>query len=141
VKPAAFTLGALALFLGGCSPFFFAVTEPPPAHQGRFAGDDEKGVDQIVVSKGVAIAIECREPWFGEPCAHATARSENPEIAVVLPTHLTEVKDPTPYRYYGGAPSRERTGFVVAGVAKGETTITVSSTDGDQVFHVIVADR
>lgn len=141
MKPAALALSALTVLLGGCSPFFFTVTEPPPAHQGRFAGDDEKGVEQIVVSKGVAIAIECREPWFGEPCAHATARSENPEIAVVLPTHLKEVPDPTSYRYADPMFRAERTGFVVAGVAKGETTITVSSTDGDQVFHVIVADR
>jgi hypothetical protein len=133
-----------AVFLGGCSPYFFAVTEPPPAHQGRFAGEDDKGVEQILISKGVAVAIECREPWLGDPCAHATAISANPAIVAVLPSHLSEARDPYPYRYgyYGNsAYTAERTGFVVAGVAPGETTITVSTLDGDRVFKVIVANR
>ncbi|MFO0613834.1 MAG: hypothetical protein U0414_14675 [Polyangiaceae bacterium] len=138
----AFVAAIAALALGGCTPYFFAVTDPPPAHQGRFAGTDDKGVEQIVLSKGVALAIECREPWLGEPCAYTSATSANPQIAAVLPSHLSEVKDPMPYRYYGPAYNPQpRAGFVVAGVSPGETTITVASADGDRVFRVIVASR
>lgn len=142
MKAASLSLCLAALALGGCGPYFFTVTDPPPAHQGRLAGTDEKGVEQIVISKGVAIAIECREPWLGEPCAFAEARSADPAIAAVLPSHLSEARDPMAYyRYYGQSPSAERSGFVVAGVEVGETTITVSSVDGEKTFHVIVAKR
>lgn len=135
-------LAALALALGGCGPYFFTVTDPPPAHQGRFAGTDDKGVEQIVISKGVAIAIECREPWLGEPCAFAEARSANPAIAAILPSHLSEARDPMAYyRYYAQPNPSERSGFVVAGVEAGETTITVTSVEGERTFHVIVASR
>jgi hypothetical protein len=141
---AALALGGVAL--SGCTPYFYPVTDVPPAHQGRFAGVDAKGIDQIVLSKGVAMAFECREPWLGDPCANATATSADPRIAAVMPTHLQEAQNPWGNRYmYGGyAESQigaQRTGFVIAGVEKGETTITVSSTDGNRTFHVIVAER
>lgn len=134
--------GAVALLgASGCTPYFVTVTDAPPAHQGRFAGTDDKGVEQIVISKGVALAIECREPWLGEPCAHAEAFSENPAIAAVLPSHLAVARDPFAYRYGPAYDPPDRSGFVVTGVAVGETMVRITSIDGNRTFRVIVANR
>lgn len=123
----------LASTATGCIGFA-AVSSAPPAKEGVIRLEDDRST--IRVSRGVAIAIECREQWWGSPCENAVAKTSDPRVARVLPAHLEKFRDGFMQTYDSG--DSQRSIFVVAGVDAGETNLTIQSGDGNKSFHVVV---
>jgi hypothetical protein len=117
----------------GCAPRLTAVSQPPPTrhadHVRRVIDDDT-----VRVSRGVAIAFDCYEGFFPESCRNATARTGDKKVAKVFPAYLKREANP----YYGYGETHPRAGFVITGVAPGQTTLTVESAEGVQTLTVIV---
>ena len=123
----------------GCSPAVWAVSSAPPARVGELWKKDNQGEDRIRVSKGVAFAIECEDIWLGGACRDATARMKNPEVARVLPAHLEKMQSSQSRQTsYVDQDVSHRSVFVIAGVAPGETMLTIESADGNRQFAVDV---
>ena len=111
----------------GCKPRFEAATTPPPGYTGRL----NSAKRTMLISRGVALAFTCAKHG---PCRNAAARSVNSSVAQVLPGYLDRLEE-TYLR--GKAPE---TTFVVTGVAVGQTTIYVTSDDGDASIEVTVIE-
>jgi hypothetical protein len=124
-----------ALSVAGCGPFFNAVSAPPV---GRTAQLDARN-DTIEISAGVALAFECRGS-VGDPCVGASATTDDPAIARVLPAYLDRTSGRGDWYgggYHGPAP---RSVFVVYGVAPGKTSLRVRSERGNQELPVTVLE-
>lgn len=117
------------LLCGGCGPWLYAASTPPPGAIGTLDTDDETAE----ISEGTALAFRCEDAG---PCQHATATSDDPDIADVLPANLARL-DPAVFSGMA-APAT----FVIVGKAPGHTRIRVRSSDGgvDLSVHVIPAD-
>jgi hypothetical protein len=126
----AFGLLLLGL-VSGCGPYLAALTAPPPS---RTAALDDVA-QTIELSAGVALAFSC-DSWAARPCQGAEARTDDPAIARIYPAHLSQLsRDGGP----GQRGPRIETGFVIAGLKPGTTTLRLSSDDGEVVFAVEVA--
>lgn len=124
----------LGLATTGCSPSLYAVSTPPPTRDAEHSSIPFQD-DVLRLSRGVAIAFDCYDPFLGGSCREATAKIDDPEIAKVFPAHLERAKDP----YYGGyGDARRRSGFVMVGVKEGRTTVHVQSAEGVRNVVVIV---
>jgi len=131
VKRVAVVLAAAAA-LTGCKPVLYALSTPPPGRTGWFDSKERT----LEVTAGVAIAFACEHD--GGPCKHATARSDDPTIADVMPAHLARLDarvDP------GWTPTTSMvpaTSFVVIAHGAGKTVVHVRSDDGDRDLTVTV---
>lgn len=125
---------ALSAMAAGCTPTLYAVSTPPPTRDAEHSQTPFQD-DVLHVSKGVAIAFDCFDPFLGGSCRDASAKIDDPEIAKVFPAHLEREKDP----YFGGyGDARRRSGFVMVGVKEGRTTVHVQSAEGVRNVLVIV---
>jgi len=116
--------------LSGCGPYLAALTTPPPL---RTAALDDVA-QTIELSAGVALAFSC-DNWTAMPCQDAKARIDDAAVAQVYPAHLNQLShDWGP----GQRGPRSETGFVIAGLKPGTTTLHVSSDDGEVAFAVEV---
>ena len=124
-------IGLLLLgLLPGCGPYLAARTTPPPL---RTAVLDDVA-QTIELSAGVALAFSC-DNWTAMPCQNAKARTDDAAVAQVYAAHLNQLShDWGP----GQRGPRVETGFVIAGLKPGKTTLRVSSDDGEAVFAVEV---
>lgn len=128
----------LAAAATGCAPMVNTVSVAPPARVGTLWVKTRDGEDTIRVSKGVALAIECRDVWWGGPCENAKATTKDPKIARVLPAHLDKVKSPWGDSSYTFENASQRTVFVIAGREEGQTELTIASEDGNRTFLISV---
>jgi hypothetical protein len=114
----------------GCAPYLSAVTTPPPLRTAQL--DD--WAQTVELSVGVALAFSC-DDWTAMPCQGAKASVEDTAVAQVYPAHLNQLsRDWGP----GQRGPRAETGFVIAGLKPGSTTLHVMSEDGDVAFAVKV---
>ena len=126
-------LAALCLGAAGCNPLW-AVSSGPPTTQAEY----HYPTDDIQLTQGVALALDCHDVWWGGPCENMTVSSDDPAIARVALVHLDKYKSPAGYVYDAEA---QRTVFVVAGVSPGRTKIRVGGDDADEIVDVIVSAR
>ncbi len=139
MKRVALLLGLLVSGLGsGCAPLVSTVSVPPPSRSGSLWVKSRDGEDTIRVSKGVALAIECRDIWWGGPCENAKARTNDSKIARVLPAHLDKKPSPRSDSSYTYENANHRSVFVIAGVEAGQTELTIASDDGNRTFQILV---
>jgi hypothetical protein len=125
--------------LAGCRPFIMPVTSAPIDHEGSVDGVVFQGAnDTVHLSKGVAIAVECRDEAWYTPCSNATARTGNVAIARVVPAHLEKYRSPWGTTEWVDADSSHRSAFVVMGVEAGETDLFFDTEEGNRHFHLIV---
>jgi len=125
-------MGALLLSsVVGCGPSLSAVSTPPPTRTGGHRADifDE---DEIKISQGIAIAFDCADIWTGDPCTVASLGTEDKKIARVYPAFLERQKTPW------GLEVAPRSAFVLAGVSRGETVMTVTSWSGTRAVVITV---
>lgn len=128
---------ALAAAASGCAPIVAAVSVAPPTRSGAFWIKERDGEDTVFVSKGVAMALECRDVWWGGPCENARASTGDVKVARVLSGHLEKEKSPWGMGYADQSAS-QRSVFVLAGVEAGTTWLRFDSDDGSRVFRVVV---
>jgi len=129
----------LAVLGSGCRPVVFPVSSAPLEREGTIDGVVEStGDDVIHVSKGVALALECRDPWDWNACDAMNVRSASPAIARVLPAHLDKYRSPYGMTEWQDADRSHRAAFVVMGVEAGETDVTLRSAQGARRYHVVV---
>ncbi len=91
--------------------------------------------DVIVLSAGVAYALDCFEPWASHgTCDDVVAVSENRAVATVHRAHMERTTD------WMGQPRRipARPGFVLAAMGPGETTLTLTGSGGQTRLRVVV---
>jgi hypothetical protein len=125
-------LAAIVLATAGC-PSLYAVSSAPPLTSAELDLVD----DRIELSKGVALAIDCYDPWWGGPCEELAVTVDDPSIATVARAHLDKYRDRAGFVY---DPQSQRSVFVVAGVSPGQTTLRIESDDGDRTLEVWVRD-
>lgn len=125
------TLFALALLVSGCDPRVSALTEAPPL---AVAELDTSG-PSIRLTEGIAFAMECIS-YSGTSCENATASAEDPAIAQVFPAFVDLLAPGDAYQRAIG--SEPRSVFVVVGQKPGNTTVSISSKDGDLELAVKV---
>ncbi len=117
------------ILCGGCGPWLYAQSTPPPGAVASLDTDDERAE----ISEGAALAFRCEKSG---PCQHATATSDDPEIADVMPASLARLD----LAFWNGeaAPAT----FVIVGKSPGRTRIRVRSSDGgvNLSVKVIAAD-
>lgn len=133
IHRAASLLFVLAAGLMGCSPDLAAVTVPPPGAVAELDDTEET----IELTRGIALGFECT--YQGHPCDSATAEIADPAIASVFPAYVDLLN-----RDYNGsalATGKQRTVFVIVGNQAGNTTLELSSDDGDLSFSVKIVDR
>jgi len=126
-------LPCLAALLIGCSPDLAAVTVPPPGAVAELDSTE----DTIELTRGIALGFECS--YQNSPCASATAEVEDPSIAAVFPAYVDLL-----HRDHGGTAlptGKPRTVFVLVGNQPGDTTLTISSDDGDVSYAVKILGR
>jgi hypothetical protein len=123
---------ALAAACAGCSPLW-AVSSAPPTTKGEL----HLGTDQIELTQGVALAISCRDIWWGGPCENLQISSDDPRIATVAFVHLDKYRNPGGFVYDQHHP---RSAFLVAGVAPGRTFVRIGGDDADEVLEVVVRE-
>ncbi len=121
-----------AVTVVGCSPILSTMSSAPPT---RIATLDNMD-DEIRISKGVALAISCRNGFWYDPCENASAQTDNPQVAAVVRAHLEKYRRDTGFVYEGYAD--ERAVFVLAGVTPGRTTLRIAADDGTRELEVIV---
>ena len=124
------SLVALALLVAACKPSLTALSVAPPGRTGWFDSEHRT----LDVSPGVAIAFDCQK-WNGGPCRRATAVSEHPEIADVVPAHLARREARMDWDATSMVPPSS---FVVIAHAAGTTAVRVRSDDGDRTLTVTV---
>ncbi len=125
-------LAAAAAALIGCSPDLAAVTVPPPGAVAELDNIEET----VALTRGIALGFECT--YQGNPCASATAEIEDPAVASVFPAYVDLLN-----RDYGGnalPTGKQRTVFVIVGNKAGDTSLSLSSSDGDVSFSVKIVD-
>ncbi len=129
---ASFVVPCLAAALLGCSPDLAAVTVPPPGAVAELDSTE----DTIELTRGIALGFECAKQ--GRPCGAATAEVEDASVASVFPAYVDLLN-----RDHGNAlPTGEpRTVFVLVGNQPGNTTLNISSDDGDVSYGVTILDR
>lgn len=135
---AAVMILATACVTAGCGPTLWQVSTPPPTRD--VALDHEARAGTLHVARGVAVAFDCVEGfWWIDACRAATATSDNPEVARVLPAHL-ERETAQPAYGYQARPNldRQRSGFVVVGASPGKTVVRVVSSKGTYELDVVV---
>jgi hypothetical protein len=118
---------AIGLVASGCGPWFYSVTTPPPTRTAELNTKDKT----ITLSPGVALGVICEKSG---PCRNASATSDDPNIARILPAHLNHL------HYAGFAGNRQAATFVVVGITPGKTKVRVTSSDGDKTLTVTVLD-
>lgn len=118
MKPAAFVFALFAVLLGGCGPWLYAVSTPPPGSIGNLDTDDERAE----LTEGSALAFRCDD---GGPCQGAKATSDDPSIAEVMPAALARLDMAI---WDGFTP---QTTFVIVGKSPGKTRIRVRTSDGN----------
>jgi hypothetical protein len=127
------------LLAAACGPKFTALSTPPVSRTARLDTHEET----IEISAGVALAFECHTPG-GYPCSGASASSDDPAVARVLPAYTDDVSER--WAWHGAAPhwawhgTAPRSVFVVYGVAPGRTVLRVRSQNGDEQLSVTVVD-
>ncbi len=115
---AALLAALLSSLLGGCGPWLYAVSTPPPGSIGNLDTDDERAE----LTAGSALAFRCDD---GGPCQGARATSDDPSIAEVLPASLARLEMAA---FDGFTP---QTTFVIVGKSPGKTRIRVRTSDGN----------
>ncbi len=126
----------ILLALVGCGDITLTgLTAPPPGKTAVIDPDDK----ELAVSRGVAFAFECtaNQNSYTGPCRDAVATSDDASVAPVFSSYLDTL---APAWESGDAGPRNRTAFVVVGLATGSTTIHVSTSDGDTDVDVSVRD-
>jgi hypothetical protein len=126
---------ALALITGCGEVTVTGLTAPPPGKIALIDNEDR----ELAVSRGIAFAFECTatEGGYSGPCRDASASSSDDTIAAIFPSYLDTLAD----AYDNGtAGPRNRTAFVVVGLATGSTTLHVSTSDGDVDVDVDVRE-
>lgn len=114
--------------LAGCDPTFTALTAPPPTAVAEY--DAAKAA--VRLTQGIAFAIECT--YQGYACASVKAQAVDPKIVHVLPAYL-DLLAPAENTYNRKA---NRSVLVLVGDAPGETTLTISSDQGDRDLAVTI---
>lgn len=124
----------LALILAtGCGPTLFAVTPPPPTRTAYLESKlplFSKRKHFAHVSTGVALGFQCVN---GRPCRNVRATIDDPSVVKIVPAHLARLEvnpltmDHTP-----------ATTLVLIGLAPGETTVRLDSSDGSTTLAVTV---
>ncbi len=140
MKRARLFLGVASIFVAtGCSPTLFPISSAPPEREGSIRGMVE-GTDENIIhlSKGVALALECRSEWDFEACQKMAITSREPKIARVMPAHIDKYRTPWGTTEWFDADKSHRGAFVVMGVESGETDIELTSSEGNRAYHVIV---
>jgi hypothetical protein len=129
----ALALPALAAALIGCSPDLSALTVPPVGAVAELDNEEET----IELTRGIALGFECK--YQGSPCADASAEVEDPGVASVFPAYVDLLAPATT----DGRPAgdKPRSVFVLVGNQEGETTLNLSSSDGDVGFTVTIVAR
>jgi len=126
----------LVCLAAGCGDVTLTgLTAPPPGKTALIDNDDR----ELAISRGVAFAFECTatEGGYSGPCRDASATSDDAATAAVFAGYL----DTLAQAYDNGdAGPRNRTSFVVVGLATGSTSIHVSTSDGDVDVDVEVRD-
>jgi len=121
--------------LAGCEPHYTALTAPPPFTKAELCDGHEAcgGGETITVTKGIALAFECKDPQGGG-CKNAKAKVKDPAIATVFDGYLDTLS--SSYGYPAAVAGR--TAFVIVGKSVGTTTLTVTSAAGATDFTVAV---
>lgn len=118
------TLLLWALLVCGCDPRVSALTEAPPTAVAEL----DTSARSVRLSEGIAFAMECIS-YSGTSCENASAASADVSIAQVFPAFVDMVAPGDAYqRSIGDEP---RAVFVVVGEKPGDTTISITSGDGD----------
>jgi len=113
------------------------VSSGPPNTQAEF----NIVTNDVVLTKGVALAIACHDVWWGGPCENLRVSSDDPSIATVAFVHLDKYRSPGGYVYSEGYQQHhQRAVFVVAGVSPGRTLVRVGGDDADEVLAVTVSE-
>jgi hypothetical protein len=107
---------------------------PPPTRNGEHVFNAFED-DVLKLGQGVALAFECHDGFWFTTCTDATAKVDDPTIAKVFPAHLEHGKDPWGQSY---GTASQRSAFVIVGVAKGQTTIRVTSSNGVRDVSIVV---
>jgi len=123
----------VAIACVGCQPLF-SMSSAPPTTTAAFNWHQ----DRIDISKGVVLAMSCRDVWWGGPCQNMTVSSDDPTIAAVQLVHLDKYMNQAGFVYDA---HRQRSLFLIAGVRPGVTKIRVGGDDADEVIHVYVQDH
>ena len=97
-------LSILVFVAVGCGDRFSALSVPPPGAVAEFDAIAKK----VSLSKGVAIAIECRSQY--EPCKELSVAAANPDVAMVHIAKLDELS-------YSSRGPQQRAALVVVGGA------------------------
>jgi hypothetical protein len=118
----------LVLVLAGCNPHLFAASVPPPGAVGRL----HTKYRWSELTEGTVLAFTCEK--YGSPCQRATARSEDPTIADVLPAALATLES-APMGGVGNTPTSE---FVIVGKKPGITHVRIQATQGHVDLKVTV---
>jgi hypothetical protein len=108
---------AISLSALGCCPAVFPVSSAPFGREGSIAGVIDLTGDRVIhLSKGVALALECRDKWEWSACDAMSVTSASPGIARVLPAHLDKYRSPYGMTEWQDADISHRAAFVVMGV-------------------------
>ena len=118
---------ALSALVGCADPNLEAITSPPPGKQAELV--DSSDARTIKLSEGVALGFDCK--YENAPCAGASAEVGDPAIARVFPSYVDELSSYLCDREGSGNCSKPGVVFVVLGGKPGETTLTVTTDDGD----------
>jgi hypothetical protein len=132
----ALLLASVSLAMSGCSPRYAALTSPPPFTVGELCDADDCGGEQIRLTQGMALAFDCVNYNY-EPCTNVHARVEDPSVAIVFDGYLDNLSSPD-FSYDGLAGAQPEGAVVVVGKQVGQTTLTVSSDDGETTFDVTI---
>lgn len=120
---------------GGCTPTLYAVSTPPPTRTARLYSKQPVFGNRkhfVEISAGVALAFNCSD---GGPCRRATATSDDPGVAQVMPAHLDQLE-----LDYLNSDTTPPATFVLTGVRPGETVVRVRSADGNASIKVKVVE-
>jgi hypothetical protein len=118
----------------GCSPIVFAASSPPVKTEAELQRPVFEN-NRIELTRGVALALDCREPWFGQPCDDMKVQTDDPSIATAHIAYLEKYRSDWGYVYEEG---RQRSALVLAARAPGRTVLRIHSDDGDAMLEVIV---
>ena len=121
-------LPLLFLALAACHPHLYAASVPPPGAVGSL----HSGNNTSELTEGTVLAFECVK--YASPCRNAVAKSDDPEIAEVLPASLAQLW----LDYMGNAGVVQQSEFVIIGKKPGTTVIRVQASQGHRALRVTV---
>jgi hypothetical protein len=128
-------LGALAVaaLWSGChDPKEFSLSSVPPP--GKLGTLDQHA---IRLSKGVALAITCRDPEDSVgTCGRLRARASNPGIARAFAVDSDNLVS----SWAPGRSTQRQTTFVITGVAAGRAQVDIETANTLEAFDVTVVE-